>query len=94
LAENFSENDFKGDLSNVATFNPPLFSLVNTFNCSKIKLFPIFFIFVAIKNGRTTKCFLSSFGALVGSGIRGPGWIKIRIRDKHPGSATLVKTSF
>jgi hypothetical protein len=23
-------------------------------------------------------------------GIRDPGWEKIRIRDKHPGSATLV----
>jgi hypothetical protein len=32
-----------------------------------------------------------SFGAVVGSGIRYPGWIKIRIRDKHPGSATLSK---
>jgi hypothetical protein len=25
------------------------------------------------------------------SGTRDPGWIKIRIRDKHPGSATLVE---
>jgi hypothetical protein len=32
LAENFSENNLKGDLPNVATFNPPLFSLDNTFN--------------------------------------------------------------
>jgi hypothetical protein len=24
-----------------------------------------------------------------GSEIRDPGWLKIRIRDKHPGSATL-----
>jgi hypothetical protein len=24
------------------------------------------------------------------SGFRDPGWVKIRIRDKHPGSATLV----
>jgi hypothetical protein len=24
-----------------------------------------------------------------GSGIRDPGWVKIRIRDKHPGYATL-----
>jgi|LakMenEpi03Aug12_release.lakeMendotaPanAssembly.Ray.scaffolds.fasta_scaffold820432_1 hypothetical protein len=31
---------------------------------------------------------LFSFVALVW--IRDPGWIKIRIRDKHPGSATLV----
>ncbi len=27
-----------------------------------------------------------------GSEIRDPGWVKIRIRDKHPGSATLDKT--
>ncbi len=26
-------------------------------------------------------------------GIRDPGWEKIRIRDKHPGSATLVLAS-
>jgi hypothetical protein len=25
-----------------------------------------------------------------GSEIRDPGWLKIRIRDKHPGSATLI----
>jgi hypothetical protein len=31
----------------------------------------------------------SSFDAVVGSGIGNPGWIKIRIRDKHPESATL-----
>jgi hypothetical protein len=30
-----------------------------------------------------------SFVAVFGSGIRDPGWVKIRIRDKHPGSATL-----
>ncbi len=32
LFENFSENNLKGDLSNDTTDNPPLFSLVNTFN--------------------------------------------------------------
>jgi hypothetical protein len=33
----------------------------------------------------------TSVGYAVGSGIpRYPGWIKIRIRDKHPGSATLI----
>jgi hypothetical protein len=39
-----------------------------------------------------TTNFLSplSFVALFGSGIRDPGWVKISIRDKHPGSATLV----
>ncbi len=30
--------------------------------------------------------------AVFGSGIRDPGWVKIRIRDKHPGSATLLAT--
>ncbi len=32
LFENLSVNSLKGDLSNAITFNPPLFSLVNTFN--------------------------------------------------------------
>jgi hypothetical protein len=31
LFENFSVNSLNGDLSNAITFNPPLFSLVNTF---------------------------------------------------------------
>jgi hypothetical protein len=31
LFENFSVNSLRGDLSNSTTFNPPLFSLVNTF---------------------------------------------------------------
>jgi hypothetical protein len=31
-----------------------------------------------------------SFAAVFGSGIRDPGKVKIRIRDKHPGSATLA----
>jgi hypothetical protein len=30
-------------------------------------------------------------GAIGGSGIRDPGRIHIRIRDKHPGSATMEK---
>jgi hypothetical protein len=46
----------------------------------------------------TTKYFsLLSFVAVFGSGIRDPeskirdpGWVKIRIRDKRHGSATLV----
>jgi hypothetical protein len=33
LYENHSENSLKGDLSNDATVNPPLFPLVNTFKC-------------------------------------------------------------
>jgi hypothetical protein len=32
LYENRSENSLKGDPSNDTTVNPPLFSLVNTFN--------------------------------------------------------------
>jgi hypothetical protein len=31
LLENLSVNSLKRDLSNALTFNPPLFSLVNTF---------------------------------------------------------------
>ncbi len=31
-----------------------------------------------------------SFVAVFGSWIRDPRWVKIRIRDKHPGSATLL----
>ncbi len=34
LFENHSENSLKEDISNVTTFNPPLFSLVNTFKNS------------------------------------------------------------
>jgi hypothetical protein len=32
LCENFRDNSLKRDLSNDTTINPPLFSLVNTFN--------------------------------------------------------------
>jgi len=31
-----------------------------------------------------------SFVAVFGSGIRDPRWVKIRIRDKHSGSSTLL----
>jgi hypothetical protein len=34
-----------------------------------------------------------SFVAVFGSEIRDPGWVKIRIRDKHPGSATLINST-
>jgi len=40
----------------------------------------------------TTKFFSPSLLLLLldpGSEIQDPGWVKIRIRDKHPGSATL-----
>jgi hypothetical protein len=58
--------------------------------------------FVATKKGMTTSCFSSlSFIADLdpgseiwdpGPGIRDPGWVKSRsrMRDKHPGSATLL----
>jgi hypothetical protein len=43
------------------------------------------------KKGTTTNFFSPlSFIAVFGSGVRDPGWVKIRIRDKHSGSATLV----
>ncbi len=50
--------------------------------------------FVAAKKGMTTNFFHPSLLLLFldpgpGSEIRDPGCIKIRIRDKHPGSATL-----
>jgi len=38
LFENFSVNSLKQDLSNDASFNPPLFSLVNTFSVKKNRL--------------------------------------------------------
>ncbi len=34
------------------------------------------------------KCFPPLLVLLMDPGSRDPGWIKIRIRDKHPGSAT------
>ena len=36
--ENISENSIKRDLSNATTFNPPLFSLVDTFKCASPKI--------------------------------------------------------
>ncbi len=35
-SENFRKISLKGDLSNDITLNPPLFSLVNTFNCKTL----------------------------------------------------------
>ena len=53
-------------------------------------------IFVATKKVGQLIFYPCSFVAVGGSGIQDPGsknrdprWIKIRIRDKHPGSATL-----
>ncbi len=45
--------------------------------------------FAATKKDLTTNFFSPlSFAAVFGSGIRDPGWVKIRIRDKHSRSAT------
>ncbi len=47
---------------------------------------------VATKKGMTTNYFSPlSFVAVFGFGIRDPGWVKIRILDKHPGSAILCQ---
>jgi hypothetical protein len=48
--------------------------------------------FLVTKKGMRTDFFHPSLLMLIldpGSKIRDPGWVKIRIRDKHPGSATL-----
>jgi hypothetical protein len=45
------------------------------------KLVQIFFFNISNK--------IILFCEIYGSKIRDPGWVKIRIRDKHPGSATL-----
>jgi hypothetical protein len=55
---------------------------------SKNKIIYSFVKFVDTKKGRTTNFFHPSLLLLFW--IRDPGWVKIRIRDKHPGSATLV----
>ncbi len=74
--------------------------------CNSLKIGPNFFLltsknkiiynfvkFVATKKGMTTYFFSPfSFVACFGSEIRDPGWVKIRIRDKLPGSATLFLT--
>jgi hypothetical protein len=58
----------------------------------KNKIIYNFIIFVATKNGRKKEIFPLLFFVMwldPGSENRDPGWIKIRIRDKHRGSATL-----
>jgi len=61
----------------------------NFFTCWKIKLFIILWWFVATKNRRKKNSPPPLFYVVVGSGIR-DGKKKIWIRDKHPGSATLL----
>ncbi len=48
---------------------------------------------MAQKKGMTINFFHPCLSLLFldpGSEIRDPGWVKIRIRDKHPGSAPLL----
>jgi hypothetical protein len=56
-------------------------------NLFKNKIIYNFMILVPTKNGGT-KNFPPPLMVL----LLDPEWIKIRIRDKHPGSATLVGT--
>jgi hypothetical protein len=65
---------------------------VNWLKCLKLFKYKIL-IFVAKKKVGKKLFSHSSFVAVAGSGIRHPGWIKIRIRDKHPESATLLATN-
>ncbi len=63
---------------------------------NSLKTGPNFFVqfceIFGYKKGLTTNFFSPlSFVAVFGSGIGDPEWEKIRIRDKHPGSATLIK---
>ncbi len=55
----------------------------------RIKIIFIFVKFVATNKDKTTNFFPYFSVAVVGSEIQDPRWIKIRIRDQHPGSATL-----
>ncbi len=60
----------------------------------KNKIIFNFMNFVATKKSMTTNFFHPSLLLLfldLGSEIRDPGWVKIRIRDNHPGSTTLMK---
>jgi hypothetical protein len=69
----------------------------------KNKIIFNFVKFVATKQGLTTNFFHPSLLLLFldpgseiqdpGSEIRDPEWLKIRIRDKHPGSATQFHSS-
>ncbi len=67
------------------------------FNISN-KIIYNFVKFVATKTGMTTNFFFTPLFCCCffdpGSEIRDPGWVKIRIRDKHPGSAILVWRAF
>jgi hypothetical protein len=75
LYENLSVNSFKGDLSNATTFNPPLFSLVNTFkslflfySCIALSIYlrPRYIIFITRRRRRqyVAEPVLMLFGAL------------------------------
>jgi hypothetical protein len=57
------------------------------------EIFPSFFTVLRICEILMTTDFFSplSFVAVFGSGFRDIGWVKIRIRDKHPRAVTLIK---
>jgi hypothetical protein len=63
-----------------------------SFACSKIKLFTQFYDICSYKKMVGQKNFTPPLLVLLldpGSEIRKPRWMIIRIRDEHPGSATL-----
>jgi hypothetical protein len=60
----------------------------------KNKIIYNFVKYVTIKKRFETFFFIHLLFAIFGSEIRDPGRAKIRIRDKHPGSATLHLWSF
>jgi hypothetical protein len=51
--ENFSENSLKGYLSNATTFNPPLFSLVDTFKGTIRGNFPLLRALLNLLKGKS-----------------------------------------
>jgi hypothetical protein len=57
----------------------------NFFTCTKIKLFTICALWLNKMKGQKKNVPLLFWCCCL---IGNPGWIKIRIRDKHPGSAT------
>jgi hypothetical protein len=84
LSDKFLGKKFKNSLK-----TGPIFFLQHLKN----KIIFNFVKFVATKKGFRTNFFHPSLLLLFldpGSEIRDPEWVKIRIRDKHPGSATLI----
>jgi hypothetical protein len=59
IFENLSENTFKGDLSNATSFNPPLFSLVDTFKTT-FRVWCLYSYLILGVSGRTGKMYNKS----------------------------------